>query len=145
MSCFAIVLILLIYIKDPFELNLCVTKGFCEEALGNWRKHCEATSQITSRLVSKDQVVEFWIGAILKAKILVFHYYQNLTILPGFDITIPIYSLHLILGVVPLQVMSPMNEIKKTWTYKYSGMAPVAHPLSTVVHAPFYCLTGYGV
>ena len=87
-----IVLILLIYIKDPFELNLCVTKGFCEEALGNWRKHCEATSQITSRLVSKDQVVEFWIGAILKAKILVFHYYQNLTILPGFDITIPIVS-----------------------------------------------------
>ena len=51
-SCLGIVLILLIYIKDPFELNLCVTKGFCEEALANWRKHCEATSQITSRLAS---------------------------------------------------------------------------------------------
>lgn len=39
-------------IQDPFELNLCVTKGFCEEALGNWKKHCEATSQITSRLLT---------------------------------------------------------------------------------------------
>ena len=35
---------------------MCVTKGFCEEALANWRKHCEATSQITSRLASPPKV-----------------------------------------------------------------------------------------
>jgi hypothetical protein len=45
--------------QDPFELNLNVTKGFQKIALDNWKKHCQATYEITTKLLglhhSKDE------------------------------------------------------------------------------------------
>ena len=44
----------LFHVKDPFELNLCVTKGYLPEALENWKLHCAQTAQITSKLINKN-------------------------------------------------------------------------------------------
>ena len=36
--------------QDPFELNLCITKGYLPPALENWKKHCSETLEITTKI-----------------------------------------------------------------------------------------------
>lgn len=33
-----------LFLQDPFELNLCVTKGYCEDAKKIWILHCQAAA-----------------------------------------------------------------------------------------------------
>ena len=35
-----------LYFQDPFELNFCVTKGYCDPALKEWRKRCDTTFNV---------------------------------------------------------------------------------------------------